>query len=638
MKPPCCDKSNVKKGLWTAEEDAKILAYVAIHGVGNWSLIPKKAGLNRCGKSCRLRWTNYLRPDLKHDSFSPQEEELIIQCHKIIGSRWSSIARKLPGRTDNDVKNHWNTKLKKKLMKMGIDPVTHKPVSQVLLEFRNISGHGNPSEAFVRNFKTEPSNNSVLTQSNSAWEMMRNTTSHEGYYNSPMIFNNPASSEFQAAPLFHLSTSNSNHLLNGTASSCSSSSSSASITQPNQAGQAPAATFCWSDYLLSDPVLPQTQVVGSSATSNLTTFAQNENLSSQGECSSQKIGSKGSGTCRSASSFVDEILDKDQEMLSKVETFTAMALVLSSSIVSPLGINIDMNKNLGVSYSSFPKIHVFRICSPLRIRKSVVSSRKNSGTGLASEDKKLLLERYGYDATEFATQSKKTRRKEEERSGRNSQKEEEVVVQPRTTHRLLQVLAGSAKRKKLLSLKGMDVRPMMEVVKGAAFGILQAAGGCPTSLRPGRWLDLYSGTGSVGIEAISRGCSEDLTYSPQAHFVEMDPWVVSNVLQPNLEHTGFVEASVIHTARVENFLERKDGAFDYISVTPPYMEVDYEVLMDQISKSAAIGENTFIVVEYPSRTTMLDSCGCLEKMTDRRFGRTHLAIYGPKWAQKPRKS
>lgn len=246
-----------------------------------------------------------------------------------------------------------------------------------------------------------------------------------------------------------------------------------------------------------------------------------------------------------------------------------------------------------------------------------------------------MLERYGYDANEFASsQSKKTRRKEEER---NSQKEEEVAVQPRTTHRLLQVLAGTAKRKKLLSLKGMDVRPMMEVVKGAAFGILQAAGGCPTSLRPGRWLDLYSGTGSVGIEAISRGCSE-------AHFVEMDPWVVSNVLQPNLEHTGFVEASVIHTARVENFLERadkllgKDGAFDYISVTPPYMEVDYEVLMDQISKSAAIGENTFIVVEYPSRTTMLDSCGCLEKMTDRRFGRTHLAIYGPKWAQKPRKS
>ncbi|XP_010502849.1 PREDICTED: transcription factor MYB35-like isoform X2 [Camelina sativa] len=312
--PPCCDKSNVKKGLWTEEEDAKILAYVAIHGVGNWSLIPKKAGLNRCGKSCRLRWTNYLRPDLKHDSFSPQEEELIIQCHRVIGSRWSSIARKLPGRTDNDVKNHWNTKLKKKLMKMGIDPVTHKPVSQVVLEFRNISGHGHENASF----KTEPSNNSILTQSNSsAWEIMGNTTmSHETYYNnSPMIFTNPASSEFQTSP-FHF-YNHSNHLLNGTTSSCSSSSSSASITQPNQG----ATNFCWNDYLLSDPVLPQnsqTQVLGSSATSNLT-FAQNElHFNSLAESSAHNnIDTNASRTSHSASSFVDEILDKDQEMLSQ---------------------------------------------------------------------------------------------------------------------------------------------------------------------------------------------------------------------------------------------------------------------------------------------------------------------------------
>lgn len=198
------------------------------------------------------------------------------------------------------------------------------------------------------------------------------------------------------------------------------------------------------------------------------------------------------------------------------------------------------------------------------------------------------------------------------------------------------MLGGKAKRKKLLSPKGMDVRPMMEVVKGSAFDILQAAGGCPASLRPGRWLDLYSGTGSVGIEAISRGCSE-------VHFVEMDPWVVSNVLQPNLECTGFLDVSIIHTVRVESFLERaeqfvgQDGAFDFISVTPPYTQVDYGILMDQISKSPIVGEDTFIVVEYPLRTDMLDSCGCLVKINDRRFGRTHLAIYGPEWAQKKRK-
>ncbi|KAI7996064.1 putative rRNA methyltransferase YlbH [Camellia lanceoleosa] len=180
----------------------------------------------------------------------------------------------------------------------------------------------------------------------------------------------------------------------------------------------------------------------------------------------------------------------------------------------------------------------------------------------------------------------------------------------------------------------MDVRPMMEVVKGTAFDILQAAGGCPTSLRPGRWLDLYSSTGSVGIEALSWGCSE-------VHFVKMDPWVVSDVLRPNLEWTSFLDVSVIHTARVERFLEQAerfvDGPFDYISVTPPYTAVDYGVLMDQVSKSSVVGEDTFIVVEYPLRTDMLDSCGCLIKISDRRFGRTHLAIYGPKWAQKKRK-
>ncbi|CAL5439595.1 unnamed protein product [Camellia sinensis] len=169
------------------------------------------------------------------------------------------------------------------------------------------------------------------------------------------------------------------------------------------------------------------------------------------------------------------------------------------------------------------------------------------------------------------------------------------------------VLGGTAKKMKFLSPKGMDVHPMMEV----------AAGGCPASLRPGRWLDLYSDAGSVGIEALSWGCSERCAYC-QVHFVEMDPWVVSDVLRPNLEWTSFLDVSVIHTARVKRFLQQAerfvDGPFDYISVTPPYTEVDYGVLMDQVSKSSVVGEDTFIVVEYLLRTDMLDSCGCLIKM------------------------
>ncbi|XP_004491833.1 transcription factor MYB106-like isoform X2 [Cicer arietinum] len=123
---PCCDKVGLKKGPWTPEEDQKLLAYIEENGHGSWRALPSKAGLERCGKSCRLRWTNYLRPDIKRGKFSLQEEQTIIQLHALLGNRWSSIATHLPKRTDNEIKNYWNTHLKKKLTKLGIDPVTHK--------------------------------------------------------------------------------------------------------------------------------------------------------------------------------------------------------------------------------------------------------------------------------------------------------------------------------------------------------------------------------------------------------------------------------------------------------------------------------------------------------------------------------
>ncbi|XP_009792075.1 transcription factor MYB106 [Nicotiana sylvestris] len=130
---PCCDKVGLKKGPWTPEEDQKLLAYIEEHGHGSWRALPAKAGLQRCGKSCRLRWTNYLRPDIKRGKFTLQEEQTIIQLHALLGNRWSAIATHLPKRTDNEIKNYWNTHLKKRLVKMGIDPVTHKPKNDTLL-------------------------------------------------------------------------------------------------------------------------------------------------------------------------------------------------------------------------------------------------------------------------------------------------------------------------------------------------------------------------------------------------------------------------------------------------------------------------------------------------------------------------
>ncbi|GAU37115.1 hypothetical protein TSUD_279030, partial [Trifolium subterraneum] len=270
-----------------------------------------------------------------------------------------------------------------------------------------------------------------------------------------------------------------------------------------------------------------------------------------------------------------------------------------------------------------------------------------SENGLASEEKKILLEKYGYDVDAddyFSQSSPKSKRKKDQQKTRGGKQvqdpPEESKQPPRTTHKLLQGETRLSGRAGEESLEGDDVSSHPQGVpkilrvyvrrnKKGGSDELAVAGGSPATLRPGRWLDLYSGTGSVGIEALSRGCSE-------VHFVEMDPWVVSDVLRPNLEVTGFVDESVIHTVRVEKFFERAEHFVGI--VTPPYEVVDYAVLMRLISESPFLGKDTFIVVEYPLKTDMLESCGHLVKITDRRFGRTLLAIYGPTWAQKKKKS
>ncbi|URE04094.1 myb-related protein 315-like [Musa troglodytarum] len=125
---PCCDKSGLKRGPWTAEEDQKLISFILNNGIHCWRFVPKLAGLVRCGKSCRLRWTNYLRPDLKRGAMSEEEENQIIQLHSRLGNRYMVQDRitHFPGRTDNEIKNHWNTRIKKKLELLGVDPATHQ--------------------------------------------------------------------------------------------------------------------------------------------------------------------------------------------------------------------------------------------------------------------------------------------------------------------------------------------------------------------------------------------------------------------------------------------------------------------------------------------------------------------------------
>lgn len=140
---PCCDKANVKKGPWSPEEDAKLKSYIEQHGTGgNWIALPQKIGLKRCGKSCRLRWLNYLRPNIKHGGFSEEEDNIICSLYISIGSRWSIIAAQLPGRTDNDIKNYWNTRLKKKLLGKQRKEQQARRSSGLKQEMKR--GNGNP--------------------------------------------------------------------------------------------------------------------------------------------------------------------------------------------------------------------------------------------------------------------------------------------------------------------------------------------------------------------------------------------------------------------------------------------------------------------------------------------------------------
>ncbi|GMP44698.1 hypothetical protein CsSME_00013511 [Camellia sinensis var. sinensis] len=87
---PCCEKAHTNKGAWTKEEDERLISYIEAHGEGCWRSLPNAAGLLRYGKSYRLRWINYLRPDLKRGHFTPEEDELIINLHGLLGNKYET--------------------------------------------------------------------------------------------------------------------------------------------------------------------------------------------------------------------------------------------------------------------------------------------------------------------------------------------------------------------------------------------------------------------------------------------------------------------------------------------------------------------------------------------------------------------
>lgn len=103
------------------EEDLILVNYIANHGEGRWNSLARCAGLKRTGKSCRLRWLNYLRPDVRRGNITPEEQLLILELHSRWGNRWSKIAQHLPGRTDNEIKNYWRTRVQKQAKQLKCD-------------------------------------------------------------------------------------------------------------------------------------------------------------------------------------------------------------------------------------------------------------------------------------------------------------------------------------------------------------------------------------------------------------------------------------------------------------------------------------------------------------------------------------
>ncbi|KAK9668646.1 hypothetical protein RND81_13G074700 [Saponaria officinalis] len=158
----------VRKGPWTMEEDLILINYIANHGEGVWNSLARSAGLKRTGKSCRLRWLNYLRPDVRRGNITPEEELLIMELHAKWGNRWSKIAKHLPGRTDNEIKNYWRTRIQKHIKqaestsqsRQNYDQLEQASSSHISMTCDSTPSYATHDHTSHNNTNTNPNNNS----------------------------------------------------------------------------------------------------------------------------------------------------------------------------------------------------------------------------------------------------------------------------------------------------------------------------------------------------------------------------------------------------------------------------------------------------------------------------------------------
>lgn len=280
---PCCDKANVKKGPWSPEEDAQLKEYIEKCGTGgNWIALPQKAGLKRCGKSCRLRWLNYLRPNIKHGEFSDEEDRIICSLYANIGSRWSIIAAQLPGRTDNDIKNYWNTKLKKKLMMImgnSNNPKSHLSHHKIKpnTAYNPILLHKSPSAQSPLLLSPAISSSPPYNSGTNYYNAPSSTFSFTGFDQSTLL-SNSSNSLCTSASTFLQTPMQSNYLVFGGAPEPSCSSSDGSYNnkdQPQQQQQQQKYSYFYNGSSVEDQDQDQDQkmvfssgLVGSGKTQN----------------------------------------------------------------------------------------------------------------------------------------------------------------------------------------------------------------------------------------------------------------------------------------------------------------------------------------------------------------------------------
>lgn len=182
----------------------------------------------------------------------------------------------------------------------------------------------------------------------------------------------------------------------------------------------------------------------------------------------------------------------------------------------------------------------------------------------------------------------------------------------------MRVITGTAKGHRLKAPKGMSTRPMLDRVKEALFSVLEGYG----PIR-GRVLDLYAGTGSLGIECMSRGAA-------WADFVEQSAHVC-RIIHENLEHTGFAERSRVHQMPVARYLATARPAEKYaiIVMDPPYADPAIEKTIHVVSRSGLLADESLLIVGHSPRVPLADSYGPLQRLKFRRLGDSCFSIYEP---------